>query len=228
MEAIIDELMKVQDSKHKEFTKKLIPNIDIENIIGIKIPYLRSLSKKLLKERKEDVELFLNEMPHKFLEENMLHGFLICEFKDINEVILLTEKFLPYIDNWAVCDSFLPKIFEKHLNILIIKIKEWIKAKHTYTVRFAIGLLLKYYLGIFFQKEFLNIVANVKTESYYVNMMIAWFFAESLVKQKSETLPFIENHSLNTWVHNKTIQKAIESYRVDKEFKEYLKGLKIR
>jgi hypothetical protein len=227
METFTSELLELKDEKYRIFTQKLIPNIPLENVIGVRIPALRTLAKKLHKEKNEECSVFLNELPHKYLDENMLHSFLICQLKDFNEVIILTEKFLPYVDNWAVCDSFAPKVFSKHLDILLPKIKKWISSSHTYTVRYAIGLLLQYYLDDAFKEEYLKLVANVKSDEYYINMMIAWFFAESLAKQKDTTLPFLQNKILEKWTHNKAIQKAIESRRIDADFKLYLRSLKV-
>lgn len=227
METFTSELLELKDEKYRIFTQKLIPNIPLENVIGVRIPALRTLAKKLYKEKNEECSVFLSELPHKYLDENMLHSFLICQLKDFNEVIILTEKFLPYVDNWAVCDSFAPKVFSKHLDILLPKIKKWISSSHTYTVRYAIGLLLQYYLDDAFKEEYLKLVANVKSNEYYINMMIAWFFAESLAKQKDTTLPFLQNKILEKWTHNKAIQKAIESRRIDADFKLYLRSLKV-
>ena len=227
MENFTTELIKLKDEKYKIFTQRLIPNIPLENIIGVRLPLLRSLAKKIYKEHEKDCLIFLNDLPHKYLDENMLHAFLICQVKDFEEVILLTERFLPYIDNWAVCDSFDPKIFKKKLDLLLPKIKMWLTSKHTYTVRYAIGLLLQYYLEDSFNKDYLELVANVKSNEYYINMMIAWFFAESLVKQKEDTLPFIKERVLEKWTHNKAIQKAIESKRISEDFKRYLRELKV-
>ena len=227
METFTSELLELKDEKYRIFTQKLIPNIPLENVIGVRIPALRTLAKKLHKEKNEECSVFLSELPHKYLDENMLHSFLICQLKDFNEVIILTEKFLPYVDNWAVCDSFAPKVFSKHLDILLPKIKKWISSSHTYTVRYAIGLLLQYYLDDAFKEEYLKLVANVKSDEYYINMMIAWFFAESLAKQKDTTLPFLQNKILEKWTHNKAIQKAIESRRIDADFKLYLRSLKV-
>ena len=227
METFTSELLELKDEKYRIFTQKLIPNIPLENVIGVRIPALRTLVKKLHKEKNEECSVFLSELPHKYLDENMLHSFLICQLKDFNEVIILTEKFLPYVDNWAVCDSFAPKVFSKHLDILLPKIKKWISSSHTYTVRYAIGLLLQYYLDDAFKEEYLKLVANIKSDEYYINMMIAWFFAESLAKQKDTTLPFLQNKILEKWTHNKAIQKAIESRRIDADFKLYLRSLKV-
>ena len=227
MHAFTVELIKLKDEKYRVFTQKLIPNIPIENIIGVRTPLLRSLAKKLYREEEKEVLSFLEETPHKYLDENMLHAFFICQLKDFDKAVTLTEAFLPFIDNWAVCDSFDPKIFQKHLDLLLPKIKIWITSSHPYTARYAIGLLLQYYLTDAFSKEYLSLVASVKSDEYYINMMIAWFFAESLVKQKEATLPFIEGKILEKWTHNKAIQKAIESRRISEDFKLYLRSLKL-
>ncbi|MGP1438927.1 MAG: DNA alkylation repair protein [Treponema sp.] len=224
----ITELIKLKDEKYRVFTQRLIPNIPLENIIGVRTPILRSLAKKLYKQQSEECKVFLTKLPHKYLDENMLHAFLICQFKDFEKVMSLTESFLPYIDNWAVCDSFNPKVFSKNLEFLINKIKKWILSTHPYTVRYAIGLLLKYYLTDAFKEEYLKLVASIRSDEYYINMMIAWFFAESLAKQKVITLPFIEKKELTSWTHNKAIQKAIESKRISPDFKLYLKSLKVK
>lgn len=227
MNVFFDELDSLKNEKTMLFTAKLIPNIERENILGVSIPKLRFLAKKILKERQDDVVIFLRDLPHKYIEENTLHTFLIAEMKDINEVFALTDKFLPFIDNWAVCDSFLPKVFAKNLESLLPKITEWLQSEHVYTVRFAIGLLLKYFLTDSFKVEYLKIVSKIKTEEYYINMMIAWFFAEALVKQEQATFPFIQARVLSPWVHNKAIQKACESRRIDKDLKVKLKLLRV-
>ena len=167
-------------------------------------------------------------MPHKYFDENQLHAFIISEIKDYSECINFINKFLPYIDNWATCDQLSPKIFKKYTNELLINIKDWINSKNTYTVRFGIGMLMSYYLDDKFNTEYLELVSNIKSDEYYINMMIAWFFATALAKQYMDTLPYIENKKLDIWTHNKTIQKAIESYRILPEYKEYLKKLKIK
>jgi len=221
-------IKELKDEKYKKFTEKLVPNIRCECIIGVSVPKLRALAKKLLKERKEECELFLKESYHKSLEENILHAFFICEIKDINTALLYTEKFLPYIDNWIVCDVFLPKIFGKYLDIILEKIKIWIQEKKPFVVRFAIGLLLRYFLDDAFNVEYLSWVAKIESDEYYVNMMRAWFFAEALVKQQDVALLFLRDGKLPQWVHNKTIQKACESRRISDSFKIELKKMKIK
>ena len=222
---IIDELFKLQDKEYREFQSKLIPNINKERIIGVRTPLLRQLSKKIIKEN--NYSDFLNDLPHKYFDENQIHAFIISEIKDYDECLFEFNKFLPYIDNWATCDQSSPKIFLKKSDKLINEIKRWIKSKDTYTIRFGIGMLMRIYLDDNFKPEYLKMVSNIKSEEYYVNMMIAWFFATALAKQYDSTIEYIKNYKLDKWVHNKIIQKSIESYRISKEKKEYLKKYKI-
>ena len=188
------------------------------------MPILRKLAKKYIKD--EESKKFLNKLPHKYFDENMLHGLLISEIKDYEECIKEIDKFLPYIDNWAVCDIMSPKIFKNHKEELLNKIKEWTKSKHTYTCRFGIGMLMSHFLDETFKKEYLEIPSKIYSEEYYVNMMIAWFFATALAKQWEDTITYIEKNKLDIWVHNKIIQKARESYRIKDEQKKYLQALK--
>lgn len=222
---IIDELFKLQDKKYREFQSKLIPNINKDSIIGVRTPLLRQLSKKIIKEN--NYSDFLNDLPHKYFDENQIHAFIISEIKDYDECLFEFNKFLPYIDNWATCDQSSPKIFLKNSDKLINEIKRWIKSKDTYTIRFGIGMLMRIYLDDNFKPEYLKMVSNIKSDEYYVNMMIAWFFATALAKQYDSTIEYIKNYKLDKWVHNKIIQKSIESYRISKEKKEYLKKYKI-
>jgi 3-methyladenine DNA glycosylase AlkD len=222
---IIDELFKLQDKEYREFQSKLIPNISKDSIIGVRTPLLRQLSKKIIKEN--NYSDFLNDLPHKYFDENQIHAFIISEIKDYDECLFEFNKFLPYIDNWATCDQSSPKIFLKNSDKLINEIKRWIKSKDTYTIRFGIGMLMRIYLDDNFKPEYLKMVSNIKSDEYYVNMMIAWFFATALAKQYDSTIEYIKNYKLDKWVHNKIIQKSIESYRISKEKKEYLKKYKI-
>lgn len=223
---ITDFLFENADIKYRDFTAKLTPNIDIESVIGVRVPLLRQLSKKL---KNTDVaNEFLHSLPHSYLEENHLHGFLIEHCTDFDTTVSLLEEFLPYIDNWATCDTVRPKIFKKHTEKLYDKIKLWLKSDRTYTVRYAIGLLNSFYLDENFKAEHLQIVAGIKSDEYYINMMIAWYIATALCKQYEDTVKIIENRTLSKWVHNKAIQKAIESYRIDADTKEYLNTLKIK
>ena len=222
---VIDELFNLKDEKYKELQAKIIPNISSDSIIGVRTPLLRELSKKLVK---DDYSSFLNDLPHKYFDENQLHAFIISEIKDYDECILYLNKFLPYVDNWATCDQMSPKVFKKNTDKLLEQIKVWIKSNEVYTIRFGIGMLMQYYLDDNFKLEYLEMVSKIKSDEYYVNMMIAWFFATALVKQYEATLPFIEGKKLDVWTHNKTIQKAIESYRISLEQKEYLRSLKVK
>ena len=222
MKSIIEELYKLQDKKYQELQYKIIPNVD--NIIGVRTPELRKLAKEKVKAN--DYKSFLEELPHKYFDENQLHAFIISEIKDYDECINYTNKFLPYIDNWATCDQMSPKVFKKNLDKLLLEIKKWIKSKETYTIRFGIGMLMQYFLDNNFKVEYLDAVSKIKSNKYYVNMMIAWYFATALAKQYNETISYIENNKLDKWTHNKTIQKAIESYRITDKQKQYLRTLK--
>ena len=224
MNTIREELFKLQDKKYRDFQAKLVPNIDINSLIGVRTPELRNLAKRMVKEN--NYSSFLNDLPHKYFDENQLHVFIISEIKNYDECINYINKFLPFVDNWATCDQMSPKVFKKHKDDLIKYIKKWIKSKKTYTIRFGIGMLMQYYLDNEFKIEYLDLVCNIKSEEYYVNMMKAWFFATSLAKKYDETIKIIENNILDKWTHNKTIQKSIESYRITADEKEYLKGLK--
>ena len=220
---IIDELFNLKDEKYKELQAKIIPNISSNSIIGVRTPLLRDLSKKLVK---DDYSLFLNDLPHKYFDENQLHAFTISLLKDYDECILYLNKFLPYVDNWATCDQMSPKVFKKNHFKLLDQIKVWIKSSKTYTIRFGIGMLMQHYLNDDFKLEYLEMVSSIKSDEYYVNMMIAWYFATALAKQYDSTIKIIEGKKLDVWTHNKTIQKAIESYRITVEQKEYLRSLK--
>ena len=214
-------LLSMAEEEYRDFSSKLMPTVDKNKVLGIRIPNLRKYAKKL-----EDYEDFLEDLPHKYFEEDNLHAFLIERENDFESCVKKLEKFLSYVDNWATCDSMKPKILKKEPEKLLKYIKKWLRAKETYKVRYAINLLMSFYLDDKFNKEYLFLVANISSEEYYINMMRAWYFATALYKQYEETLPFLENKALDKWTHNKTIQKAIESYRITKEQKEYLKTLK--
>ena len=225
MNKIIEDLLKLQDNKYKEFQSKLIPTSNVDTFIGVRTPELRNYAKDLIKTN--SYKDFLNELPHKYFDENQLHAFIISELKDYDECIKNINIFLPYVDNWATCDQMSPKIFKKNKDKLIEEINKWIKSSKTYTIRFGIGMLMQYYLDEGFKKDYLKLVSKIKSKEYYVNMMIAWYFATALAKQYKDTIPYIENKVLDQWTHNKTIQKALESNRITKEQKEYLRELKI-
>lgn len=224
MYKITNKLFELQDKEYGEFQAKLTPGIDKSQIIGVRVPVLRKLAKEYIKD--EESQEFLNTLPHEYYDENMLQGLLISEIKDYEKCIELIDKFLPYVDNWAVCDIMSPKVFKKNKDKLIIKIKEWVKSKHTYTCRFGIEMIMSHFLDEDFEEEYIEMVSKVNSEEYYVQMVIAWLFATALAKQWDSTIPYIENQKLDKWVHNKTIQKARESYRITDDKKEYLKGLK--
>lgn len=217
-------LLELQDSGYRDFHSKLVPNISKETIIGIRTPVLR----KFVKEYKKEPEAaeFLKTLPHQYYDENVLHGFLISELKDYETCVQALDEFLPYVDNWAVCDGISPKVFAKHHKELLPKIREWAASEHVYTSRFGLEMLMTHFLDGDFRPEYLEIPASVHSEKYYLNMMIAWFFATALAKQWEASIPYLEENRLSTWVHNKTIQKARESYRIAPEQKEYLKNLK--
>lgn len=223
-EAIQCRLFELQDLKYKEFSCKLMPTVNPDTVIGVRTPELRKLAKEYA--RTPQAEEFLAVLPHKYYEENNLHGFLIETMRDYDFAIQELEAFLPYIDNWATCDLISPKVFKKHLPELYEKIKTWLKSDRTYTVRFGIGMLLSFYLGDAFRPEMPELVAGIRSEEYYINMMIAWYFATALAKQPDAVMPFIQKQRLEKWTHNMVIQKAIESYRISDEMKAYLRTLK--
>ena len=222
---IISKLFDIQDKKYLDFQSKLIPNIDKDSIIGVRSPDLKKIAKDMYKS--DTYKLFLDELPHKYFEENQLHSFIISEIKDYNDCVILINKFLPYVDNWATCDQLNPKCLKRDLDNLIIEIKKWIKSSDTYTIRFGIITLMRYFLDDKFDKSYLKLVSNIKSSEYYVNMMISWFFATALAKQYDSTIYIIENKILDDWIHNKTIQKCIESNRISLNKKEYLKSMKV-
>lgn len=219
-------LFELQDEKYRDFQVKLIPNIDPKTVIGIRTPELRKLAKTMAKE--PDVGKFLSSLPHRWFDENQLHAFIISEDKDYESCIAQVERFLPYIDNWATCDQLSPKIFKKNKEDLLRHIREWLRSDRTYTIRFAAGMLMQHYLDEDFDPEYPKMVATIESDEYYVNMMRAWYFATALAKQYDAILPFIEEKRLDKWTHNKTIQKAVESYRITPGQKEYLKSLRMK
>lgn len=223
-EKVVSSLFALQDIKYREFDQKLIPTVDPSTVIGVRKPDLRKLAKVLFKESR--YEAFLSTLPHRYHEENFIHAMLIEQMKEFPKAIEETEKFLPYITNWEVCDSFSPKCFKKNKAFLLERIRQWLVSSDEYTVRFAVKMLMTHFLDDGFSKEYLMLVANVSSEEYYVRMMQAWFFATALAKQYDETLALLKSNVLPVWVHNKTIQKAVESYRISDEQKQYLRTLK--
>ena len=221
---IHSELLKLQDTGYRDMQVTIIPTVDPGSIIGVRTPALRQLAKELSK--RDDIALFLNDLPHKFFEENQLHAFILSGMKDAEECIRLVDQFLPYVDNWATCDQMSPKIFRKNKSLLLEYVEKWMKSGHTYVKRFAVGMLMEHFLDEDFKPSYLAKVSKIRSDEYYVNMMTAWYFATALAKQYEVALPYIEGQKLDRWTHNKAIQKAVESYRITPEQKEYLKTLR--
>ena len=221
------DLFEMQDLKYRDFQSKLMPTVDKAKVIGVRIPQLRKYASSFLKlSSREEINEFMHTLPHQYYEEDNLHAFIIEKIKDYEECINALNAFLPYIDNWATCDMMNPKVLKKESERLLEQVKVWLKAKETYVVRFAMGCLMNYYLDEYFTEECANLVAEVQSDEYYIQMMQAWYFATALAKQYDAVLPYLLEHKLSMWVHNKTIQKAVESYRITTEQKEYLKTLK--
>lgn len=224
-EEIRNRLFELKDEKYKEFTLKLIPGLETDNVIGVRNPQVAQLTKEIIKSG--DYSSFLDDCPHKYYEEMGIHVAIINSMKDYDSVIREIDRFIPHVDNWATCDGIKPrKAFSKNCDRLIIDAKRWIKSEHTYTKRFGIEMIMNFFLDDNFKREYNDLVASIRSDEYYINMMIAWYFATALAKQYNDTIPFIENRRLDEWTHKKTIQKARESYRITEEQKEYLKSLK--
>ena len=221
-----DQLFGMQDLKYRDFHAKLMPTVNKEKLIGVRTPALRAFAKSYGKT--EEAKEYLQILPHQYYEENNLHGLLIEQIKDYDTCLKELKRFLPYIDNWATCDMLAVKVVKKHLDTFIDEVYRWMESDHTYTIRFGVTMLMRYYLEDAFRMEYPEKVAQIRSKEYYVNMMRAWYFATALAKQYEKILPFIEEQKLDIWTHNKTIQKAIESYRITPEQKEYLRGLKIK
>lgn len=225
-ERIREELFSIQDLSYREFHSRLMPDVEKDTVIGIRVPVLRKYVKELAKD--PEIGGFLEDLPHRYYEENNVHGFLIQQMKEYGQCMEELEKFLPYINNWATCDMTSPKVFKKHKEELLEAVRRWIVSDHVYTVRYGIGMLMQHYLDEDFREEYPQMVSEIRSEEYYVNMMIAWYFATALAKQYETILPYIEKQKLDVWTHNKTIQKACESYRITPEQKAYLRTLKIK
>ena len=222
---LLKSLYDLRDLKYRDMQIKIIPTINPESIIGVRTPELKIMAKEILKTG--DYKDFLEELPHKFFEENQLHVFILSSMKDYDECMEELERFLPYVDNWATCDQMSPKIFKKHKEELLEHIMKWIRSDKTYTVRFGVGMLMEHFLDEDFDQQYPEMIAGIRSEEYYVNMMIAWYFATALAKQYESILPFIEEKRLDDWTHNKAIQKSLESRRITEEQKLYLKSLKV-
>jgi hypothetical protein len=221
---IYKELQALKEKEYADFQAKLVPTIEPSTILGIRVPKLRALAKSYI--RDQECQVFLDSLPHNYYDENMLHAILISEMKDYDKCINRLEAFLPYVDNWAVCDIMSPKLFKRYRGDLMTRIKVWMASEETYTIRFGLGMLMTHFLDEDFRPEYLDMASSIRSDEYYVNMMIAWFFATALAKQWEVSLPYIEDKRLDDWTHKKAIQKARESLRISKEKKEYLKGLK--
>lgn len=219
-----DMLLELKDEEYGDFQAKLTPTVKREDIIGVRVPEIRKLAKQCVKD--EECDAFLQELPHRYYDENMLHAAIISEKKDSVQIIKGADEFLPYVNNWAVCDSIIPKSFRKNKDILLEEIKRWVKSPECYTCRFGIKMLMTFFLDEDFNPEYHELVADIRSEEYYVNMMLAWYFATALAKQWENTVKYIEENRLDAWTHNKAIQKSCESYRVSDEQKVYLKTLK--
>ena len=227
MKVISDKLFSLQDVKYQVFTSKLIPNIDQNKIIGVKTPIIRKLAKEIVNE--PYIEDFLTELPHTYHEENILHGtILTMKYKDIDTLLKKIDEFLKYVDSWAVCDTINPKLFKKYPDKVYKYIQKWLKSNDEYTIRFGVVSLLQFYLDDNFNDEILILTKRINSEYFYVKMALAWFYSFALIKQYDVTIKLFENKELNQWIHNKAIQKAVESYRISDERKLYLKTLKIK
>ncbi len=219
-------LFDLQDKSYADFQSKLLPTVQRETVIGVRTPDLRKMAKQL--SRTPAAKEFLQSLPHRYFDENQLHAFILSEEKNFNTCIANLEKFLPYVDNWATCDQLSPSCFKRHTTELLPLIRKWMRSKHTYTKRFGIGTLMRYFLDEAFRPEYLEWVASIKSDEYYIRMMQAWFFATALAKQRDAALPYIEQHRLEKDTHNKTIQKAVESFRITDEQKALLKTLRLK
>ena len=227
MEIILNKLYEYRDLKYRDFTSKLIPNIDKDKIIGVRTPDIRNMAKEI--KDYDYIDKFLLELPHKYQEENILHGVLLSiKYKDIDILLSKLDKFLIYVDNWAITDIISPKIFKKYPDKVYKKIEEWINSNYEYMIRFGIVSLLQFYLDDNFRLEELDLVKNIDSDYFYVKMAIAWFYSFSLIKQYDVTIKYFEDRKLDKWIHNKSIQKAVESYRISDDKKEYLRSLKIK
>ena len=224
-EEIREELFRIRDIEYRDFQVRLIPSVEPDQVIGVRTPALRKYARQLA--IRADAQIFLRDLPHRYFDENQLHAFMISGIKDYGKCLEEVNIFLPCVDNWATCDQLSPAVFKKHRRELIREIRNWIDSDRTYTVRFGLGMLMSHFLDDDFDPAFLDLAAEVRSEEYYINMMIAWYFATALAKQYDAALPYIEDRRLEPWTHNRTIQKAVESFRVSPEQKDYLRSLRI-
>lgn len=221
-------LFENRDPAYVEYQSKVTPNVAKETFIGVRTPVLRRLLKQLLKKEPDVVAEFLSNLPHQYFEENLLHAMILSEMKDFNEVVVEVNRFLPYVDNWGTCDTLVPKVFTQHLEELEPLAYEWIQSDEPYTIRFGISMFMSYFLGATFKVPQAEAIAVLRSDEYYVNMMIAWYFATALAFNYEEVLPFLIDKKLDVWTHNKSIQKGVESRRLTAEQKEFLKTLRIK
>ena len=222
---IVAELFRLQDKEYAAMQSKIIPTIKADRIIGVRTPELRTFAKKLFGDG--DTAEFLTSLPHQYFEEDQLHAFVISLEKDFEKCMAELEAFLPFIDNWATCDQLSPNVFKKDPERLLPYIYKWLRSDKVYTVRFAVGMLMRYFLDEKFETKYADTVAAIRSDEYYINMMIAWYFATALAKQYDAVLPYLKEKKLDRWTHNKAIQKSVESYRITAEQKVYLKTLKV-
>ncbi len=221
---ICDILFENADLKYRDFQSKLMPTVPKEKIIGVRTPVIRQLAKEIY--GTSEAEEFIADIPHKYYEEDNLHGFIIEKIKNFDDALVAIDCFLPYIDNWATCDCISPSVFKKQPQKLLASAEQWLKSDHVYTVRYGIGVFMKYFLDEKFDPKYLLLISKIKRDKYYINMMIAWYFATALAKQYNSAIPYIENKILDDWIHRKTIQKTVESYRIPPEKKDFLRSLK--
>ena len=221
---IQEELFRLRDEQYRDFQIRLVPTVDPQTVIGVRTPLLRQYAKEL--SGREEADVFLSALPHRYFDENQLHTFLLCEMKDYERCVGEVCRFLPYVNNWATCDQLSPKVFSKHRGELLASVRKWIASEDTYTVRFGIGMLMSHYLDECFDPVFPELVAGIRSEEYYINMMRAWYFATAMAKRRDDVIGYIEDESLDRWTHNMAIRKALESRRVPDADKAYLRTLK--
>ena len=222
---ILSRLRNLADTRYRDFQSGLIPSVDKSRVIGVRTPILRKFAQEMSCDGVAND--FVSDLPHKFFEENQLHAFIISSFRDFDLAVTAVDEFLPFIDNWATCDQMSPRVFVKNADKLLPYIKRWIKSSHIYMVRFGVLCLMRYFLDDMFENKYADMVVNIKSDEYYINMMRAWYFATALAKQYDKILPIFENRQLDVWTHNRAIQKAIESFRVSDAHKQKLKLLKV-
>lgn len=221
---VTERLFALADEDYKSFNTRLMPTVDPETVIGVRVPHLRNLAKEM--RRSPEAEQLIRELPHTYFEEYLLHGFLLSYITDFDRCALELDKLLPYLDCWALTDSISPPVFKRNKKGLLPWIDTWLSRGDTYSVRYGILMLMKHYLGDDFRPEYMERVAAVRSDEYYVNMAVAWYFATALASQLGHAIKYFESGSLSPWIHAKAIQKACESCRISREVKDYLKSLR--